>query len=183
MLAIMRYGAGQPMYRMDKWQTHFGVPLPASTQWELIEAASTTPALVYDALIGLGAQAHQFSRLLALVFVERVKAAIRRRVGQRGSRGRLGKFWKSELHLVSTFKQFIRRLLGIVLCRELSQQGFQLFSIKSFLELSNLSIRELVALLVTYVTGVTFQPVPFHLVLGSMRIKRTPKVLIFHRFL
>jgi hypothetical protein len=29
MLAIMRYGAGQPMYRMDKWQTHFGVPLSA----------------------------------------------------------------------------------------------------------------------------------------------------------
>ena len=56
MLAIMRYGAGQPMYRMDKWQTHFGVPLPASTQWELIEAASATPALVYEALIGLGAQ-------------------------------------------------------------------------------------------------------------------------------
>jgi transposase len=56
MLAVMRYGAGQPMYRMDKWQTHFGVPLPASTQWELIEAASATPALVYDALIGVAAQ-------------------------------------------------------------------------------------------------------------------------------
>lgn len=56
MLGIMRYGAGQPMYRMDKWQTHFGVPLPASTQWELIEAASATPALIYDALIGIGAQ-------------------------------------------------------------------------------------------------------------------------------
>jgi hypothetical protein len=36
MLAIMRYGAGQPMYRMDKWQTHFGVPLPASTQWGIV---------------------------------------------------------------------------------------------------------------------------------------------------
>jgi hypothetical protein len=56
MLAVMRYGAGQPMYRMDKWQTHFGVPLPASTQWALIEAASATPALVVDALIGVAAQ-------------------------------------------------------------------------------------------------------------------------------
>jgi hypothetical protein len=56
MLALMRYGAGQPMYRMDKWQTHFGVPLPASTQWELIQAASATPALVYDALISVAAQ-------------------------------------------------------------------------------------------------------------------------------
>jgi hypothetical protein len=56
MLAIMRYGAGQPMYRIDKWQTHFGVPLPASTQWELMEEAAATPALVYDALIGVAAQ-------------------------------------------------------------------------------------------------------------------------------
>jgi transposase len=56
MLAVMRYGAGQPLYRMDQWQTHFGVPLPASTQWELIEAASATPALVYDALLGVAAQ-------------------------------------------------------------------------------------------------------------------------------
>ena len=56
MLALMRYGAGQPLYRMDQWQTHFGVPLPASPQWELIEATSPTPALVYDALIGVAAQ-------------------------------------------------------------------------------------------------------------------------------
>ena len=56
MLALMRYGAGLPMYRMDQWQTHFGVPLPAATQWELIEATAPTPALIYDALIGVAAQ-------------------------------------------------------------------------------------------------------------------------------
>jgi transposase len=56
MLAVMRYGAGLPMYRMDKWQQYFGVPLPASTQWELIDAASKVPALVYEALIDTAAQ-------------------------------------------------------------------------------------------------------------------------------
>jgi transposase len=56
MLALMRYGAGLPMYRTDKWQNHFGVPLPASTQWELIEAAAETPQLIYEALIGVAAQ-------------------------------------------------------------------------------------------------------------------------------
>jgi transposase len=56
MLALMRYGAGLPMYRTDKWQNHFGVPLPASTQWELIEAASETPQIIYEALIGVAAQ-------------------------------------------------------------------------------------------------------------------------------
>lgn len=56
MLGIMRYGAGLPMYRMAKWQQYFGVPLPASTQWELIEAASKIPAVVYEALIDTAAQ-------------------------------------------------------------------------------------------------------------------------------
>jgi transposase len=58
MLALMRYGAGLPMYRTDKWQNHFGVPLPASTQWELIEAASEIPEVIYETLIGVAAQGH-----------------------------------------------------------------------------------------------------------------------------
>lgn len=55
MLAVTRYGMGQPMYRTDKWQNHFGVPLPASTQWKLIAAASLTPEIVYEALVDLAA--------------------------------------------------------------------------------------------------------------------------------
>ena len=45
------------MYRTAKWQSHFGVPLPASTQWERMAAASKIPALVYEAMIGFAAQA------------------------------------------------------------------------------------------------------------------------------
>jgi hypothetical protein len=56
MLVIMRYGAGLPMYRMDKWQLYFGVPLPAATQWELIVETSKAPHLIYDALILAAAQ-------------------------------------------------------------------------------------------------------------------------------
>lgn len=55
MLAVLRYGMGQPMYRTDKWQSHFGVPLPASTQWKLIAAAAPTPEIVYEALVDLAA--------------------------------------------------------------------------------------------------------------------------------
>ena len=56
MLAILRYGAGLPMYRIAKWQACFGVPLPASTQWELMDQASECPELIYEKLIDLGAQ-------------------------------------------------------------------------------------------------------------------------------
>ena len=57
MLNLQRFGAGQPMYRTDKWQNYFGVPLPASTQWQLMAAAAQTPAVVYEALIQVAAQA------------------------------------------------------------------------------------------------------------------------------
>ena len=56
MLAIQRYGAGLPMYRIAKWQEYFGVPLPASTQWGLINAAAVVPEVIYEKLIDLGAQ-------------------------------------------------------------------------------------------------------------------------------
>lgn len=56
MLILLRYGAGMPMYRIAKWQTYFGVPLPPSTQWEQIEAVSEIPELIYEALWDLAAQ-------------------------------------------------------------------------------------------------------------------------------
>jgi transposase len=55
MLAVTRYGMGQPMYRTGKWQSHFGVPLPASTQWKLIADASPIPQVVYQTLIDVAA--------------------------------------------------------------------------------------------------------------------------------
>jgi len=56
MLALLRYGAGLPMYRIARLQKDFGVPLPASTQWELVEAAAQQHEVIYDALIEAGAQ-------------------------------------------------------------------------------------------------------------------------------
>ena len=50
MLALNRYGLGVPMYRTETWQQHFGVPLAASTQWELIAAASPAPKAVFETL-------------------------------------------------------------------------------------------------------------------------------------
>jgi hypothetical protein len=38
------------MYRTEKWQDYFGVPLPASTQWEQIAQAAPAPQAVYEAL-------------------------------------------------------------------------------------------------------------------------------------
>ncbi len=39
-IAMLKYGAGFPFYRLDKMQALMGVPMPASTQWELVEQAA-----------------------------------------------------------------------------------------------------------------------------------------------
>jgi len=56
LLGFLRYGAGLPMYRIEKLQKDFGVPLPASTQWELIAQAARPLEPVYQALLTHAAQ-------------------------------------------------------------------------------------------------------------------------------
>ncbi len=78
MLNLQRFGAGQPMYRTDKWQNYFGVPLAAATQWQLMAAATKTPAVVYEALIPFAAQAellHNDDTPMRVQSLRREKAA------------------------------------------------------------------------------------------------------------
>ncbi len=60
MIALMRFGAGMPHYRLAKMQQDFGVPLPSATQWELMEASSKPLEPPYKELIRVGAQAALF---------------------------------------------------------------------------------------------------------------------------
>jgi len=56
MMAILRYGSGLPLNRLQKLQQSLGIPLPASTQWEVVKQASGTFAPVYAELIRQAAQ-------------------------------------------------------------------------------------------------------------------------------
>ena len=56
MVALLKYGTGQPFYRQDKLQKSLGVPLPASTQWEIVSAQAPTLAPASDELIRQAAQ-------------------------------------------------------------------------------------------------------------------------------
>ena len=48
MIALLKYGTGMPFQRLERLQGQLGMPLPAATQWELMEAAAKPlqPALV-----------------------------------------------------------------------------------------------------------------------------------------
>jgi transposase len=56
MVALLKYGGGLPFNRMEKLQESLGVPLPASTQWEIVERTADKIHPVYSELIRQAAQ-------------------------------------------------------------------------------------------------------------------------------
>jgi len=60
MLAILRYGNGMPVTRIESLQRAFGVPLPAGTQWDLLWEAAQLLMPVFLCLKELAAQAWLF---------------------------------------------------------------------------------------------------------------------------
>jgi hypothetical protein len=56
MVALLKYGAGLPFNRLEKLQESLGVPLPASTQWEIVERTADQIHPVYSELIRQAAQ-------------------------------------------------------------------------------------------------------------------------------
>lgn len=60
MIALLRYGTGVPFNRLEGLQKSFGIPLPASTQWDVVERAAKRIAPAYAALIEEAAQGDVF---------------------------------------------------------------------------------------------------------------------------
>lgn len=56
MLGVLRYGSGLPMNRIESLQSSFGIPLPASTQWEIVDRMVEAISPAYEELIRQGAQ-------------------------------------------------------------------------------------------------------------------------------
>lgn len=56
MIALLKYGSGLPFNRIEQLQGSLGVPLPASTQWEIADAVANKAVPVYDELIRQAAQ-------------------------------------------------------------------------------------------------------------------------------
>lgn len=55
-VAVMKYGAGVPFYRLERLQKHVGVSLPTSNQWDLVDDAADLLDPVLRSLIDLAAQ-------------------------------------------------------------------------------------------------------------------------------
>ena len=80
MVALLKYGTGMPFNRLERLQRSLGIPLPASTQWDIVNAASVNLVSAYEELIrqaGQGKVLHNDDttmRILDLMGLRREKA-------------------------------------------------------------------------------------------------------------
>jgi transposase len=57
MIAVLRYGAGLPHFRLEGLQAALYIPLPDATQWDIVAKAAPAPRAVFEELIRQAAQA------------------------------------------------------------------------------------------------------------------------------
>jgi transposase len=55
-VALLRYGTGMPHYRLARLQQSLGVPLPESTQWEVMQPLAQSAQPILDELVARAAQ-------------------------------------------------------------------------------------------------------------------------------
>jgi transposase len=56
MIALLKYGSGVPFHRLEGLQGSLEIPLPASTQWEIVAETAEKIELIYQELIQQAAQ-------------------------------------------------------------------------------------------------------------------------------
>jgi hypothetical protein len=57
MIALMKYGCGMPFHRLQRLHQGMGLPLPAATQWEVVQRAAASIEPVFAELVNQAAQA------------------------------------------------------------------------------------------------------------------------------
>ena len=56
MIALLKYGTGMPFHRAETLQASLGIPLPASTQWDIVAAQAERAEPVFAELVRQAAQ-------------------------------------------------------------------------------------------------------------------------------
>jgi transposase len=56
MIALLKYGSGLPFSRLERLQGNLGLPLPAATQWEIVQEASQEVQPAFQELVRQAAQ-------------------------------------------------------------------------------------------------------------------------------
>ena len=85
MIALLKYGSGLPFNRLDQLQATLGVPLPSSTQWEIVESVADKIHPVYPALMRHAAQGEVvYNDDTVMKIIELMKQSDEDRKGRKG---------------------------------------------------------------------------------------------------
>ena len=91
MIVLLKYGSGLPFYRLAGLQGNLGIPLPASTQWDVAKSVAKNWVPAYEELIRTGAQGDLFylddTPMKVLTLLEE-----NQQMGKVGSKERTGMF-------------------------------------------------------------------------------------------
>lgn len=68
-IAMLKYGASVPFYRLEKIQKHLHTPMPASTQWDLMENLGNHLYPIWQSLLKKAAEGNKF-------FIDDTKAKV-----------------------------------------------------------------------------------------------------------
>jgi transposase len=60
MIGLLKYGRGVPFYRLEGLERNLGIPLPVSTQWEIVAETAEVIRPAFDELIRQAAQGEVF---------------------------------------------------------------------------------------------------------------------------
>lgn len=91
MIALLRYGSGLPFNRLAGLERNFGIPLPVSTQWDIVEPGAMIAMPVYDEMVRQVAQGsiihHDDTSMKILTLLKE-----NQRIEREGSKERVGIF-------------------------------------------------------------------------------------------
>jgi len=84
MIALLKYGSGLPFNRLENLQAGLGIPLPASTQWDIVEEVATKIRPVYDEMVKVAAQGDViYNDDTVMKILDHIKLSDEERVGRK----------------------------------------------------------------------------------------------------
>ena len=120
MIALLKYGSGLPFNRLERLQGSLGIPLPAATQWEIVEKAAGEIDPVLDEMIRQAAQGEVLHnddttmKVLGLADAEKAKEAGRKGVFTSGIVSKVGEhkialFFTGRRHAGENLVELLKR--------------------------------------------------------------------------
>jgi transposase len=90
MIALLKYGSGLPFNRLERLQACLGVPLPASTQWEIVDSVANRIYPAFDELKRQAAQGeivHNDDTVMKVLSLMKENAQKRKATGKPKKKG------------------------------------------------------------------------------------------------